>query len=46
MPLHEKLAQGYSSAIIDRLVRSNWWRTIAWTLRGLSLAVPLIQKIR
>lgn len=46
IPLHEKLTQGYSSAIIDLLVRSNWWRTIAWTVRGLCLAALLIQKIR
>ena len=34
VPLHNKLAQGYDPASIQRLVRTNWVRTTAWTLRA------------
>jgi hypothetical protein len=34
VPLHRRLAAGYDSQIADRLVKSNWVRTIAWTLRS------------
>jgi hypothetical protein len=46
IPLHRKLAQGFCPATLDHLVRANWWRTIAWTVRGLCLAALLIQKVR
>jgi len=41
MPLHQSLTQGDAPATIDRLVRTNWWRTIGWTARGLCLALLL-----
>ncbi len=34
VPLHEKLAAGFSADVQQRLVLTNWTRTIAWTLRG------------
>ena len=34
VPLHNQLAQRYDGAAIEQLVRSNWIRTVAWTLRG------------
>jgi len=34
VPLHRRLAAGYDSQTATRLVRSNWVRTIAWTMRG------------
>ena len=34
VPLHEKLAKGFSADVQQRLVWTNWIRTIAWTLRG------------
>ena len=43
--LHQKLTRGYHAATIDRLVRTNWWRTLAWTVRALCLVILLIQKI-
>lgn len=46
IPLHQKLTQGYHLATLDRLVRTNWWRTFAWTVRGLCLVTLLIQKLR
>jgi hypothetical protein len=46
IPLHEKLTRGYDAATIDRLVSTNTWRTIGWTLRGLCLAMLIIQRLR
>lgn len=35
MPLHARLARdGHAAGIVDRLVRSNWLRTVAWSLRA------------
>ncbi|MFM9953783.1 MAG: hypothetical protein ACKVVO_06980 [Opitutaceae bacterium] len=44
IPLHQKLASGYDVETIDRLVRTNSWRTLCWTIRGLCLCWLLIQK--
>ncbi len=37
MPLHRQLLLGHNAHCIDRLVRSNWIRTFAWTLRSIIL---------
>lgn len=34
VPLHEQLAKGFTEAGWRRLLKTNWVRTIAWTLRG------------
>ncbi len=34
VPLHNRLQLGYSAPVIDQLVRTNWIRTVAWTLRA------------
>lgn len=34
VPLHGRLAGGYDAAVLDRLVATNWIRTIAWTARS------------
>lgn len=34
VPLHGVLAQGKSDAAIERLVATNWLRTIAWILKA------------
>ena len=34
VPLHSVLSRGFDPAVQKRLVRTNWWRTIAWSLRG------------
>jgi len=31
VPLHGRLDQGYDDAVVRRLVRTNWLRTLAWT---------------
>lgn len=42
-PLHLRLAAGFEDRTVQRLMRLNWLRTIAWTLRGL-IAVLLIER--
>jgi hypothetical protein len=37
MPLHRQLLLGHNALCIERLVRSNWIRTFAWTLRSVIL---------
>ena len=37
VPLHQKLAEGFDWQMHRRLVTTNWWRTIGWTLRGICL---------
>jgi hypothetical protein len=37
VPLHRRLAGGFEGAAHQRLVRTNWLRTLAWSLRGLLL---------
>ncbi len=34
VPRHELLLRGYDEAVCQTLVSSNWWRTAAWSLRG------------
>lgn len=34
VPLHEKLGVSFDAGIQQRLVRTNWIRTAAWTMRG------------
>ena len=43
MPLHRKLTQQYSASLIDRLVATNWMRTIAWTVRGFLVVLMVWQ---
>lgn len=40
-PLHARLAGGFDATLHRRLVRANWLRTIAWTVRGLLALVML-----
>jgi hypothetical protein len=37
VPEHGRLASGFDPAAHRRLVRGNWMRTAAWTLRGILL---------
>ncbi len=34
VPLHQSLASGFDEHRIQRLVESNWLRTVAWSIRG------------
>lgn len=41
IPLHDRLARGFEDDDWRQLVRSNWYRTAAWTARGVLVAVVL-----
>jgi len=43
VPLHGILAQGVSPAAIDRLVSTNWIRTVAWSLKAGLLGWELVK---
>ena len=43
IPLHDKLADGFDARAHERLVVTNWWRTIAWNFRGLCLIMISIK---
>jgi hypothetical protein len=34
VPLHHQLAAGRDSAVIEALIRTNWWRTVLWTCKA------------
>ncbi|PVY97288.1 hypothetical protein [Actinomycetospora cinnamomea] len=43
VPCHRRLARGFDPAVHARLVRTNWWRTAAWTAGGVvALAMVLV----
>jgi hypothetical protein len=46
VPLHEKLAVAFDAKVQQRLVLTNWVRTIAWTLRGALVLWMLWVKIK
>ena len=37
IPLHNTLANGFDAKAHHRLVTSNWWRTAAWSARGICI---------
>ena len=37
VPLHGQLSEGFQEKLRQKLVRSNWIRTVAWTVRSLIL---------
>jgi hypothetical protein len=39
VPLHDRLAKGYDEARVRSLVRSNWWRTAAWSAKAVLMLV-------
>jgi hypothetical protein len=41
IPLHNRLARGFEAKVHRSLVRSNWIRTAAWTVRGALVAFGL-----
>jgi hypothetical protein len=42
VPKHKILSKGVDDSVLNALVRTNWIRTMAWTLRAL-LLFPLIK---
>jgi len=45
VPLHYKLTGGFDTLTIQRLVCTNLWRTLGWTIRGLCLGALLISRL-
>lgn len=41
VPLHQRLLSGFDPSVHQRLVRSNWVRTIAWSLRAMLALIML-----
>lgn len=41
-PQHTRLMHGYDAALIRRLIRGNWLRTLAWTARGVLVTLTVI----
>ncbi len=41
VPLHGRLSTEYSEATVRRLTATNWVRTLAWTARGVCVAMWL-----
>ena len=41
VPLHGKLILGFDVDVIQKLVNSNWIRTIAWSLRALLIIIMM-----
>lgn len=42
VPMHERLGHGYAEWAHQRLVRTNWIRTAAWTARGVLVLWMLV----
>ncbi len=40
-PLHRDLEQGFAADVLDRLVSTNWIRTVSWSLRAVLLLFVL-----
>lgn len=43
VPCHEKLVKGFDQSAYDRLVNSNWIRTVAWSGRGVIVTMMLVR---
>ena len=45
IPAHERLTHGFDADAHDRLVRTNWLRTAAWTARTVIAVVLVLRAI-
>ncbi|HEY0007524.1 MAG TPA: hypothetical protein VGB55_02270 [Tepidisphaeraceae bacterium] len=45
VPIHRKLSAGFDATAHRRLITTNAVRTAAWTIRGLLVAVMLMQRL-
>lgn len=43
VPIHQKLNKGFSADLIEKLIITNWPRTILWTLRSFLLGSMLLK---
>ncbi len=46
IPIHNKLDGGFSAALVQELVTSNWVRTLYWTAQGFLLVWMLIISLK
>ena len=46
VPLHNQLSSGMSASVIDRLVRTNWIRTLAWSARSVLVVTWLLSSLQ
>ncbi len=46
IPFHERLGQRFDLATLRRLVLTNWFRTAAWSLRGLLILAQTMNLFR
>jgi len=42
VPCHDKLATGYDEYTVGRLISTNWYRTVAWSLKFIILGVNIV----
>lgn len=45
VPCHNRLSQGFDPAVHQRLIASNWLRTVVWSLRSLLAAGMVLRAI-
>lgn len=45
IPIHLKLKKKHSNLLINRLIKSNWIRTLSWTLRVVLLSIILTKQM-
>lgn len=43
VPLHGALVNGYNAEGIRRLIDTNWWRTVGWSIRTVLLALIFLR---
>ncbi len=46
VPLHRDLLNGHVTERVERLISSNWLRTIAWSVRGGIVGVLVLSRMR
>jgi uncharacterized membrane protein len=46
VPQHTALASGYDQRRVQRLVKTNWIRTVGWSLRGIVALVMIVQVLK
>lgn len=46
VPLHQQLSQKFDERLVQKLVQTNWIRTVLWTGKGIGLLVVLYYRWR
>ena len=42
-PIHKKLAHGFDKDLLNKLVKTNWIRTIVWSLRAILWSIVIFK---